>query len=238
MTLLLASFLAGALSVLAPCVVAFVPAIFSRGTGDRRPWVAVAALGVSVIVFSIVLKSTTLLIEVPPRFWSVVSGVIVALFGVVMVWPRLWDTVAFRLGFGSRAQERMARASIRGGIGGDILLGASMGPVFSACSPTYALIVAAILPADPLRGLGYLIAYVAGLTLLLAAVMVGGRALLTRLRWAIDPEGAFHKVLGVVLVLVGVAIATGLDKTLLALLVERGFFDWQIGLEGRLSTDR
>lgn len=244
MTLLLASFLAGALSVLAPCVVAFVPAMFSRGyglsrgTGERRPWVAVAALGVSVIVFSVVLKSTTLLIDVPPRFWSVVSGVIVALFGVVMIWPRLWDAVAFRLGLGSRAQERLARASTRRGIGGDILLGASMGPVFSACSPTYALIVAAILPAEPLRGLGYLLAYVAGLTLLLAAVMAGGRALIARLRWAIDPEGVFHKVLGVVLVLIGVAIATGLDKALLTLLVEQGLFDWQIGLEGRLSTDQ
>lgn len=243
MTLLLASFLAGALSVLAPCVVAFVPALFSRGyslsggTGERRPWVAVAALGVSVIVFSVLLKSTTLLIDVPPRFWSIVSGVIVALFGVVMVWPRLWDTVAFRLGLGSRAQAGLARASARGGVSGDILLGASMGPVFSACSPTYALIVAAILPAEPLRGLAYLLAYVAGLTLLLAAVMLGGRALLSRLRWAIDPEGVFHKVLGLVLVLVGVAIATGLDKTLLALLVERGLFDWQIGLEGRLSTE-
>ncbi|MFD7074868.1 cytochrome c biogenesis CcdA family protein [Nocardioides sp. NPDC059952] len=236
MTLLLASFLAGALSVLAPCVVAFVPAIFSRGTGERRPWVAVAALGVSVIVFSVALKSTTLLIDVPPRFWSVVSGVIVALFGVVMVWPRLWDAVAFRLGLGSRAQERLARANTRRGLGGDILLGASMGPVFSACSPTYALIVAAILPAEPLRGLGYLVAYVAGLTLLLAAVMVGGRALIARLGWAIDPEGAFHKVLGVVLVLIGVAIATGLDKALLTVLVEQGLFDWQIGLEGGLST--
>jgi cytochrome c biogenesis protein CcdA len=237
-TLLLASFLAGALSVLAPCVVAFVPVILSRGTGERRPWVAVAALGVSVIVFSILLKSTTLLIDVPPRFWNVVSGVIVAVFGVVMIWPRLWDAVVFRLGLGSRAQERLARASNRGGIGGDILLGASMGPVFSACSPTYALIVAAILPAEPWRGLGYLLAYVAGLTLLLAAVMAGGRALLTRLRWAIDPEGLFHKVLGIVLVLVGVAIATGLDKALLTLLVEQGLFDWQIGLEGELSTEQ
>lgn len=238
MTLLLASFLAGALSVLAPCVVAFVPVILSRGTGDRRPWIAVAALGISIIVFSIVLKSTTLLIDVPPTFWSVVSGVIVALFGVVMVWPQLWDAVVFRLGLGSRAQERLAHASDRGGIGGDILLGASMGPVFSACSPTYALIVAAILPAEPLRGLGYLLAYVAGLTLLLAAVMAGGRSLLTRLRWAIDPEGVFHKVLGIVLILVGTAIATGLDKSLLTLLVEQGLFDWQIGLEDQLSTDQ
>lgn len=238
MTLLVASFLAGALSVLAPCVVAFVPALFSRGTGERRPWVAVAALGVSVIVFSVLLKSTTLLIDVPPRFWSIVSGVIVALFGVVMVWPRLWDAVVFRLGAGARAQERLARASDRGGLGGDLLLGASMGPVFSACSPTYALIVAAILPAEPLRGLGYLVAYVAGLTLLLTAVIVGGRALLGRLRWAIDPEGTFHKVLGVVLVLIGVAIATGLDKALLTMLVEQGLFDWQICLEDRLSTDR
>lgn len=238
MTLLIASFLAGALSVLAPCVVAFVPVILSRGTGERRPWVAVAALGVSVIVFSVVLRSATLLIDMPPQLWSVVSGGIVALFGVVMVWPRLWDSVSFRLGLGARSQERLARASTRRGLGGDVLVGASMGPVFSACSPTYALIVAVILPAEPLRGLGYLVAYVAGLTLLLAAVMVGGRALLARLRWAVDPEGAFHKVLGLVLILIGVAIATGLDKALLTLLVEQGLFDWQIGLEGRLSTDQ
>ncbi|USN58208.1 MAG: hypothetical protein H6767_08005 [Candidatus Peribacteria bacterium] len=43
---------------------------------------------------------------------------------------------------------------------GSILVGISLGPVFSSCSPTYAIILAVILPTSFLFGLVNLFAYV------------------------------------------------------------------------------
>lgn len=237
MILLFTSFLAGALTVLAPCVVAFVPVMLARtATNQRQPWVILASLALSVIVFSILLKSTTLLIDIPNSFWSVVSGGIVLVFGIITLWPSLWEKISLRLGLMLGAQQQLAKAGDKGGFWGDVLVGAAMGPVFSACSPTYALIVATILPTDFLTGTMYLLSYVAGLTAVLVLIMLLGRSFTQRLKWGVNPESSFHRVLGIVLVMIGVLILTGMDKYFLTLLVENGWFDWQIDLESGLTS--
>lgn len=134
------------------------------------------------------------------------------------------------------AQQQLAKAGDKGGFWGDVLVGAAMGPVFSACSPTYALIVATILPTDFLTGTMYLLSYVAGLTAVLVLIMLLGRSFTQRLKWGVNPESSFHRVLGIVLVMIGVLILTGMDKYFLTLLVENGWFDWQIDLESGLTS--
>jgi hypothetical protein len=99
------------------------------------------------------------------------------------------------------------------------------------------LIVAVILPAEPIVGLGYLLAYVAGLVAVLVLITIFGRKLIARLGWGINPRGTFRRVLGVVLIVIGLLILTGFDKSLLAWLVESGLFDWQINLESGLTTE-
>lgn len=237
MILLISSFLAGILTVLAPCVIIFVPVILSRSIDSKRkPWLVLISLALSVIIFSIILKSTTLLINVPQSFWSVASGVIVLFFGLVTLWPKLWEDISLRFGYMLKAQKQLSDASSRNGAIGDIMVGASLGPIFSACSPTYALIVATILPATPLQGLVYLLAYVAGLMTVLTLIAIFGRKLIQKLRWGINPKSVFNKILGTILIIVGTAIILGLDKTVLSSLVESGAFDWQLNLE-RLLQD-
>jgi hypothetical protein len=92
------------------------------------------------------------------------------------------------------------------------------------------------LPAEPLTGLTYLLAFVAGLSLMLGLLAIFGQALVKKLGWGLNPNGAFKKILGAVLLVVGLAIAFGLDKTLLTFLVEAGLFDWQIQLESGLMN--
>lgn len=237
MILLLTSFLAGILTVLAPCIVAFLPVVLARGIGaKRRPWLVIASLGVSIFLFSILLKSTTLLIDIPPKFWSILSGSIVLIFGVVTLWPRLWEELALRLGFAVKAQQGLAKANTKQGVWGDVALGASLGPIFSACSPTYALIVASILPAEPVQGVLYLLAYITGLVSVLGLIALLGKKFVTRLGWGINPTSRFHKILGVILIVVGLGILTGFDKVLLGWLVGGGLFDWQINLESGLMN--
>lgn len=237
MILLLTSFLAGVLTVLAPCVVAILPALLARSVDGKRthsPYWVIGGLAASVFLFSILLKSTTLLIDVPTMVWTSISGGIIVLFGLITLFPLLWDKLMLRLGTPLAAQQGLARATAHRGRWGDLLIGASLGPVFSACSPTYGLIVATVLPATPLLGLTYLVAYIAGLCLVLGLIAIFGRALIRKLGWGVNPHSTFKKVMGVLLIIIGIMIATGIDKDILGMLVSGGWFDWQIDLESGL----
>src|SRR5690348_5594977 len=106
METLIVSFIAGAFTVAAPCILPLLPVIVGGtatvGGKQQRQWfrplVIAGSLAVSVIVFSLLLKATTVLLGVPNIVWNVVSGVIVLLFGVHLVWPALWEKVSLKTG--------------------------------------------------------------------------------------------------------------------------------------------
>ena len=227
--------LAGALSVLAPCVVGLLPILIGRsvapGSRAHSAVLVIVGLCASIFAFTMLFRATTLLVDVPQRVWQYIAGAILVGFGIVSLLPQLWDWISARL--------RLAEVGDRGahlGIGrqsraGDLVLGASLGPAFSACSPTYALIVAVILPVTPAEGAAYLLAYLVGLAAMMAVIVIGGRRAVTALGWGVNPHGWFRRVLGVFFILFGVAIATGLDKEVLSFVVENGWFDWQLQFE-------
>ncbi len=240
MELLFVSFFAGVLTILAPCVVSIIPILLARsadGKRARNPAWLILGLSVSVILFTVLLKATTVLIDVPPQVWQLVSGVIIIVFGIVTIFPSLWEWVVLKTRFVFKAQNTMGEAAQKKGIWGDIVLGASLGPVFSACSPTYALLVAVILPAQPVAGMLYLIVFVAGLALMLWLIAVFGQKLIKKLGWGINPRGWFRRILGIILIIVGLMIVTGFDKTVLTWLVEAGIYDFQVELETGLTPE-
>src|SRR5262249_16673298 len=101
MILLFISFVAGVLTALAPSVLPLLPVIvggsIAQGQdGERnRAYTIAISLGVSVILFTFLLKVSTVFIHVPEGFWTGLSGTILILFGLVMVFPRLWDNLGF-----------------------------------------------------------------------------------------------------------------------------------------------
>ncbi|QQR51033.1 sulfite exporter TauE/SafE family protein [Candidatus Saccharibacteria bacterium] len=237
MLLALASLLAGVFSALSPCVLPLIPMMLGTHAqgGNRRSSRVLLGLALSVIAFSVLLKSTTLLIDVPQQIWQIVGGGIVALFGASLLWPSLGEKFVLTSRFGLVAQQAVGNASTKQGALRDILLGASLGPLFNVCSPTYALIVAVLLPANPLQGLSLLFVYTLGLTLTLFAVAVGGSTFVHKLGWSLDTHGKFRRILGALLLLIGIAVVLGLDKKLQGLLVSSGLFDWQVNLESLIA---
>ncbi|MGA7396411.1 MAG: cytochrome c biogenesis protein CcdA [Solirubrobacterales bacterium] len=235
MELLIASFMAGVLTVLAPCVLPLLPVVVGGsvlgGAGDqdltslRRPVTIVVSLAVSIIVFSLLLKASTALLGVPDEVWAVVSGGIVVLFGVILLFPGLWDRVMVVTGITSSADRLMARSEGQSGVRRDIALGAALGPVFNSCSPTYALIVAVILPASFGRGFAYLVAYAVGLASVLLLISIFGRSLISRMNWLSNPDGAFKKVVGAIFIVVGLAVVFGLDRDFQAWVLENGWYE-------------
>jgi cytochrome c biogenesis protein CcdA/thiol-disulfide isomerase/thioredoxin len=214
MELILISFIAGLLTALAPCVLPLMPVIVGSsllGTNDRkRPYIIVVSLMVSLFLFTFLLKVSTASLGIPPIVWSIISGGIVIIFGIASVWPHLWEKTSKKLY--AKSQRGLGKSYQKGGVSGTILMGAALGPVFSSCSPTYALILATVLPASLFTGSVALLAYVLGLGVFLLAVALLGRRLTSRLGWALNPEGWFKRGLGVVFIIFGLLIVTGYVK--------------------------
>ncbi|MEO5920454.1 MAG: cytochrome c biogenesis protein CcdA [Pseudolysinimonas sp.] len=235
--LLLLSFVAGVLTVAAPCVLPLLPVIVggsivrSNARADvaeqqwYRPVVIAASLAVSVVVFTLLLKATTALLGVPQTVWSIIAGGVVLLFGITLVFPTLWERVMTATGLQNRANRALDSSHSRSGLGGDILLGAALGPTFSSCSPTYALIVAAVLPVSFGEGLVYIVLYAIGLAVTLLLVAFLGRGFARRLGLLSNPKGWFRRVVGILLVVVGLAVILGLDREFQAFVLEQGWYD-------------
>lgn len=230
---LLLSLAAGVLTVAAPCVLPLLPVVVGgaivRGGDKRRerwrPYVIAASLAASVVLFTLLLKATTVLLGIPPQVWQLVSGGIVILLGVDLLFPALWDRLSLALGMQARSGTMLDRSVSRQSVAGDLLTGAALGPVFSSCSPTYALIVAAVLPVSFAEGVLYTVAYAVGLAGMLLLIALVGRRLVRRLGWLADPTGWFRRAIGAIFVLVGLAVITGFDKQLQTWILDAGLYD-------------
>lgn len=229
MTLLVIAFLSWILTVLAPCVLPLLPIVMGAsaedGNNKKIPLVIIASLSVSIIIFSLLLKASTILIDVPPSFWKAFSGGMIIALGVITIFPNLWKSVTTKFKLSDNSNKLLAESQSKKGMTKYIFMGAALGPVFSSCSPTYALILAIILPAGFFFGLLALISYTLGLALILLAIAIFGQKLIKNLRWASDPNGLFKKILWFVFILVGLAILTWYDKKIEAAILDAGFLN-------------
>lgn len=229
MSLLFASFVAGLLTILAPCVLPVIPVILGGAASSARrtafrATVIVLALGVSILIFTLLLKASTVLLGVPQSVWQFISSVIIIGLGLSYLFPQLWEKLSLSSGSAIKSQELLAGANKKDGMLGAILTGAALGPVFTSCSPTYLFIVAAILPVEFWLGCLYLIAYILGLCLVLLAVALLGSRVVKKLRWSLNPTGLFRRSIGVLMIIVGVFILLGLDKSFQTFVIDQGWY--------------
>lgn len=232
-----AALLAGALTTLAPCSLTLLPVIVGGSLqgaagrdATRRALIITLSLGASVTAFTLLLKATTALIDIPTQVWQVLSGSLLIALGIFSVFPGLWDGISQRTGLAGSSARRLDGAHRRTGTVGAILTGAALGPVFTSCSPLFAYVIVTVLPAEPLPGLVLLASYVIGLMVVLLTIALLGQRAVRRLRWAADPHGWFRRGLGAVFIAVGILIATGLMQELEAwILTVSPIAPWEIG---------
>lgn len=233
MLLLLSSFFAGMLTSLAPCMITLLPVIvgnsiipgIDRKIDRKKPYVIAASLVVSVILFTLLLKASTVLIGVDPKFWLYISGGIVVLLGISLLFPTLWARLSVKIGLEHNSNKFLARAGKNSGLLGQILTGVALGPVFASCSPIYALVLATVLPVNLALGLTYIIAFALGLGLALLAISLGGRRVINKLGWVISPTGWFNRTLAIILIVVGLSIIGGYDKKFQTWVIDKSPFD-------------
>ena len=224
--LFVVSFVAGVLTALAPCVLPLLPVIVggSIASGNRnRAYTITFSLGLSIIICTLLLKASTVLINVPQSTWQLISGLIILAFGIVMLFPRLWDTLPLVNVLNRSSNQLLARGYQQNSFWGDVVMGAALGPVFASCSPTYFVILATVLPASFGMGILDLFAYALGLSLALLFIALLGQRFVDTLGVTIEPGGWFRRALGILFVIVGIAVATGAMARVESWLLNKGF---------------
>ena len=92
------------------------------------------------------------------------------------------------------------------------MMGAALGPVFTSCSPTYSLLLFTVLPASFLTGVFYIIVYVVGMCLVLGLIALFGQVIVQRFRRVTSGGKRLKKIVGAILIIVGLSIVMGWDK--------------------------
>ncbi|MDZ7786110.1 MAG: cytochrome c biogenesis protein CcdA [Candidatus Saccharibacteria bacterium] len=244
MELYIAAFAAGILTLLAPCILPLLPVVLGASvvsddeTKKRdpiKPIVITVSLGVSIIAFTLLLKGSSVLLGVPAAFWAVVAGAIIVLLGLTFALPVTWEKLTAKLNLTGKTQSLLGKSSRLSGQSKNVATGLALGPVFNSCSPTYLFIVAAVLPATFLKGFGLLVAYTIGLCGTLLLIAFAGQSFTRKLGVLSDPHGTFKRVIGIILIIVGLAIVFGLDKDIQTFVLDKGWYDPVADLEMSLD---
>ena len=224
----LISIFAGVLTVLAPCIFPFLPLVIGASEPgnrhiSRRALTVIVSLSISVIVFTILLKATTLLIAIPQIFWNIFSGSIIILVGIALLFPTLWASIPIVQKLSSVSNAALSKGINKKNYAGDVLIGLALGPVFTTCSPTYLFIIATILPSGFLTGIVYLFGFTLGLALSLIVIAYFGQALVNKIVKRMGTAGTIKKVFAILIILIGIAFMTGADKQIETFILDSGY---------------
>lgn len=135
----IASFLAGIVSVLSPCVLPLLPVIlaYSAGKGVFRPLFIVTGLSLSFTMMGIMASAFGAALYPYMEILKILAGVIVVIFGAAM----LTDANIFGILTRYTGKIHVQRNSAFGGL----LLGASLGVIWIPCvGPILGAILAAV----------------------------------------------------------------------------------------------
>lgn len=222
--------LAGVLTVLAPCILPLLPVVIGTSTDSdhgrhisRRSVVVIASLSVSVFVFTLLLKVTTLFITIPQSFWAYFSGTIIMLMGLLLLFPGLLARIPGIGKLQRSSNELVGTGYQKHSPTGDMLIGAALGPVFTTCSPTYLFIIATVLPASLTTGVVYLLGFILGLAFALLLIAYFGQKLINGLVARMSTAETVKQVFAGLIILVGIAIFTGYDKKLETAILDSGY---------------
>ena len=217
MLLLIISFIAGILTILAPCVLPLLPVIIggsisAESKEKARPYIIAASLAFSLVFFTLILKVSTVLINLSASTLDYISGGLIIALGLASMFPSSWEKLMIRLNWQAASQRFLGRGEKnKGKLAGPILIGVALGPVFASCSPTYAFILASVLPHSFSSGFIYLVSYALGLVIALLLVSIAGKKALSRFSWAVDIHSLFRRSIGVLFVIIGILIITGAE---------------------------
>jgi cytochrome c-type biogenesis protein len=211
--------IAGALSTLSPCVLPLVPVLVAGAVNAHR-WGALAlglGLTLSFTIVGVFLATVGASLGLDPDAFRVVGAVILAIFGLIILVPKLQDLFARATSTLSNSGNQLLARVTLGGFTGQFLAGVLLGVVWSPCvGPTLGAATTLASQGKDLAQIGLLM-FIFGIGAAAPLVVLGtlSRATMMRVRGGLLRAGKHGKqIFGLVILALGVLIATGVDKSL------------------------
>lgn len=231
------AFVAGVITILSPCVLPLLPLILATAVqeGKARPLGVIVGFIAAFSAATLALSALVRLLGVPPDINRTVSAIVLIVLGLVLLVPAL--QLQFERWAGSIAGRAPTAAG--NGFGGGLVVGLGLGLAWTPCvGPIMASVITLALNQEVGPGtIAIMLAFSLGTALPMGAVLVGGRQLVRRLGWFQRNAMTIQRIFGGVLVLTGLAIWLGWDRTVQVMLLE-WFPQWETlltGWEPRLS---
>lgn len=231
------SLLAGVLSILSPCVLPLVPILVGTALNTHRygPYALALGLAISFTAVGVFIATIGASIGIDQEVFRVIAAVLLITFGIVLLSSTLQEKFASATaGIGGSGNNLLSKVSTDS-LSGQFILGLLLGVVWSPCVGP--VLGATITLASQGANLGHvtlvmaLFGFGAGLPLILLGLL--SRQAMMRVRSKLFTAGKIGKrILGAILLLVGLLIISGLDKQFETLIVAASP-DWLISLTTR-----
>lgn len=208
------AFVAGLLTILAPCVAPVIPLVLGAATtGDRRRSMGIlTGFLVAFVVVTILLAPILAQTGLTTDGVRIASAVLLGLVGLTIVIPRLGELVGSRLTPIANLGARLAGRGPGDGLAGGLVLGVAIGLVWAPCvGPLMAGVIASAAVHGPsVETLLIAGAYVLGTVPPLALLARWGSRVGQRASNSRD-HGRLRRVLGATMVASALLVVSGLD---------------------------
>ncbi|OGE32281.1 hypothetical protein A3C59_03935 [Candidatus Daviesbacteria bacterium RIFCSPHIGHO2_02_FULL_36_13] len=217
MILLIAfAFLAGIITVLSPCILPILPIILTssiggQNTGKSRPMGVIIGFVLSFTFFTLFLSTIVRLSGISADTMRLLSVFIIAGFGMSLLIPafqifieRLFSKLA---GFMPTSQNRT-------GFGGGLLIGFSVGLLWTPCvGPILASVISlAIIGTVTFDAFLITLAYSLGTAIPMFLIILGGQNALKRVPWLLANTASIQKAFGILMVITAIGIYFNIDR--------------------------
>lgn len=231
------SFVAGTLSILSPCVLPLLPILLTSAGSAHRfgPQALAFGLMISFSMVGVLIVGLGSSVGLDTSSFRLVGAALLIAFGVLLLSSALQQRFALAAsGVSGSGQNLLSRLTLNG-LSGQFILGLLLGIVWSPCvGPTLGAAIALASQGEALTQVALIMAiFGLGAGVPLIALGLASRQVMQRWRGRLLATGqSGKKLLGVILLLAGLMIMSGLDKIFEAWVLDAAP-DWLITLTTR-----
>ncbi len=211
--LTLFAFAGGFVTILSPCILPILPLVLSGGIagGKYKPYGVVVGFVASFSFFTLSLATLVKYTGASPDILRSTSVIIIFALGAALVIPKLQQ--AFE-SIASKLISRFASSQSKSGFSGGVLLGLSLGLVWTPCVGPIIASVITLAATSTVNASAVIltVAYSLGTAIPMLAIIVLGRGALTKYSFLSSRTAMIQKIFGIIMMIVALSIFFNVDR--------------------------
>jgi cytochrome c biogenesis protein CcdA/thiol-disulfide isomerase/thioredoxin len=211
--LLLFAFFAGIVTILSPCILPVLPIVLSGSLSENkhRPLGIVIGFIASFTFFTLFLSLLVKLLHIPANLLRDLSILILLLFGLSLLVPKLQVMMETFFSSLSGTQKNQSRTGFIGGI----VIGLSLGLLWTPCvGPILAAVISlALTDQVSVETFAITFAYALGTAIPMFLIMLTGRKLFLKFPHLLNKTSGIQKGFGVLMILLSIGLFFNLDRS-------------------------